>query len=236
MCTVTYIPFRESVFITSNRDESPARRSHGLTSIHQPGLPAIHFPLDEDSHGSWIALTDYGRTTCLLNGGFKPFIPDASYRMSRGQVVIDAASAHNIYSFVEDYILEGIAPFTLLLFEHDVFVQLVWDGFKRHIEKLPLDEPQIWSSVTLYPPEVRAWRKKLFEEWVIDRNSYDRDSIMAFHLLKKGDHVNDFVMNRDEVVKTLSVTSVQLQKHRGSILHLDLERNLREEVSIRYGE
>ena len=41
-------------------------------------------------------------------------------------------------------------------------------------------------------------------------------------------------MNRNEVVKTLSVSSIQLQKHKGSLLHLDLEKNTREEVVIHY--
>ena len=234
MCTVTFIPHKDNIFITSNRDESPDRRSKGLTSRHAEGHPAIHFPLDTDSNGSWIAMTDTGRSVCLLNGGFKPFIPDSSYRMSRGQVVIDAAAADDITQFTEHYDLEGVAPFTLLIYEKGFFIQTVWDGFKRHLEQLRNDEPQLWSSVTLYPPEVRAWRKQIFEEWIIDRKEYDRDSIMAFHCLRKGDSVNDFIMNRDDVVKTLSVTSIQLQKDKGSLLHLDLEGNLREEVLVRY--
>lgn len=234
MCTVTFIPFGNTTFITSNRDESPSRQSKGLTSRHTLDGPSIHYPLDVESNGSWIALADTGRSVCLLNGGFMPFIPDPSYRMSRGQVVIDAASAQGVIPFVENYHLEGIAPFTLLIFEKNVFVEMVWDGFKRHIAELPVDQPQLWSSVTLYPPEVRAWRKEIFKEWISERQSYDRESIMAFHCMKKGDAVNDFIMNRNEVVKTLSVTSIQLHEHKGSLLHLDLEKNMREEVMIQY--
>ena len=163
-----------------------------------------------------------------------PFIPDASYRMSRGQVVIDAASAQGVIPFVENYNFEGVAPFTLLVYEKNIFVQTVWDGFKRHISDLSTDQPQLWSSVTLYPPEVRAWRNEIFKTWISERQAYDRESIMAFHCLKKGDAVNDFIMNRNEVVKTLSVTSIELHKHKGSLLHLDLEHNTREEVLIRY--
>ena len=234
MCTVTFIPFGNSIFITSNRDESPSRQSKGLTSRHSLDGPAIHYPLDIESNGSWIALADTSRSVCLLNGGFIPFIPDPSYRMSRGQVVMDAASAQDANTFVENYNLEGIAPFTLLIFEKNNFIQIVWDGFKRHISELPVDQPRLWSSVTLYPPEVRAWRNEMFETWIKERESYDRESIMAFHCLKKGDAGNDFVMNRNEVVKTLSVSSIQLQKHKGSLLHLDLEKNTREEVVIHY--
>lgn len=236
MCTVTFIPFGNSIFITSNRDESPARQSRGLTSRHSLDGPSIHYPLDPESNGSWIALADTGRVVCLLNGGFVPFIPDPPYRMSRGQVVMDAASAPGILPFLENYNLEGIAPFTLLLFEKNVLIQTVWDGFKRHIAELPNHQPQLWSSVTLYPPEVRAWRNEIFNEWIKDREVYDRESIMAFHCLKKGDAVNDFIMNRNDKVRTLSVTSIQLQHHKGSMLHLDLEKNTREEVLINYDQ
>jgi hypothetical protein len=234
MCTVTFIPFGNTIFITSNRDESPSRQSKGLTSRHSLDGPAIHYPLDVESNGSWIALADTGRSVCLLNGGFIPFIPDPSYRMSRGQVVMDAAVAPDALTFVENYNLEGIAPFTLLVFEKNNFIQIVWDGFKRHISELPFDQPRLWSSVTLYPPAVREWRNEMFETWMKEREVFDRESIMAFHCLKKGDAGNDFIMNRNEVVKTLSVSSIQLQKHKGSLLHLDLEKSTREEVVIHY--
>ena len=196
----------------------------------------IHYPLDVESDGSWIALSDDARAVCLLNGGFIPFIPSPPYRLSRGQVVVDAAVVDEPISFVETYNLEGIAPFTLLIFEKNIFLETVWDGFKRHIRELPVDKPQLWSSVTLYPPEIRAWRNEIFHQWVSERTKYDRESIMAFHCMKKGDSVNDFIMNREEVVKTLSVTSIQLQKNKGSMLHLDLEKNTREEVLISYDE
>ncbi len=234
MCTVTFIPTEKTVFITSNRDESPSRQASGLSSQHSMDGPAIYFPLDEASSGSWIALTDTGRSVCLLNGGFIPFVPDPPYRLSRGQVVMEAAGAGEVMPFVENFNLEGIAPFTLLIYEKKLFIQTVWDGFKRHIVELPQDRPQLWSSVTLYPPEVRAWRKEIFDEWVKEHQLYDRESIMAFHCLKKGDQVNDFIMNRNDVVKTLSVTGIQLEKHKGSLLHLNLEKNTREEVRIEY--
>jgi hypothetical protein len=236
MCTVTFIPYKGTVFITSNRDESPARQSKGLTSRHTLDGPSIHFPLDPTSSGSWIALADTGRSVCLLNGGFEPFVPSPPYRISRGQVVLSAAAAPDPVSFAEEFDLHGVAPFTLLIYQDNTFFETVWDGEKRHIAALPVDQPQLWSSVTLYPAAVRAWRKEVFREWLNEHQRYNRESIMAFHCLKRGDDVNDFIMNRNEIVKTLSVTSIQLHNHKGSLLHLDLEKNTREEVMIAYGE
>ncbi|HEY3386688.1 MAG TPA: NRDE family protein [Saprospiraceae bacterium] len=234
MCTVTFIPFQQTYFITSNRDESPGRQSTGLISTHTPEWNAIHYPLDELSGGSWIALADSGKVICLLNGGFVPFIPKPPYRMSRGQVVTEVASATDTLSFLHEFSLEEIAPFTMLVFENNVLTQLVWDGGQKHFSTLPNDQPQIWSSVTLYPEHVRAWRKSLFEKWLTAHQTYDRESIIAFHQLANGDPDNDFVMNRNDIVRTLSITSISLQQHSGSIVHLALDKASREEIMVRY--
>ena len=235
MCTVTFIPYQENFFITSNRDESPGRRAKGLYSIHPPGKQAIHFPLDEESGGSWIALSDEGRVVCLLNGGYESFIPQPPYRQSRGLVVTDAVSVPNVSTFIENYELDGIAPFTLLIFENNRLDELVWDGVKRHRHQLPESEPHIWSSATLYTPEIRTYRKKLFDEWTSRTGQYDRDSIMSFHQMANGDPFNDFVMDRDGIVSTLSITSIVLTPSSGSILHQEIGANLCEEIHVKYG-
>ncbi|MEO5905691.1 MAG: NRDE family protein [Saprospiraceae bacterium] len=234
MCTVTFIPIANSVFLTSNRDESPSRRASGLTSFHAPDKNVIHYPLDADSGGTWIAYSDSGRIVCLLNGAFEPFKPDPPYRQSRGQVVIEAASEPEIDLFLQEYSFHRIAPFTLLIYEQDRFKQLTWDGENKHLKFLSAKEPQIWSSVTLYSPEVRAWRKSLFEKWLAGKTNFDREEIMQFHQMTHGLPGNDFVMNRNEVVKTLSITSIVLNEKSGSLLHVELDTNVREEIFVRY--
>ena len=234
MCTVTFIPFRDSFFITSNRDESPGRTAKELTSLHLTGDTIIHFPLDEESGGSWIAMSDKGRAVCLLNGAFEPFIPQSSYRISRGKVVVHAALDQDITTFINDYDLSGIAPFTLLIFEKENFVQLIWDGDQRHIKELSSTKPEIWSSVTLYPIEVREKRRQLFNTWLQNNGTFDRDLIMQFHQFTTDDPLNDFIMNRNNIVKTLSITSIELKKDKASLLHLDLDREMRQEVLVTY--
>lgn len=234
MCTVTFIPAPDRYFVTSNRDESPVRRAKGLISIHPQGKHSIHYPIDESSGGSWIAMSDAGRAVCLLNGGFEPFIHNPPYRLSRGLVVTEAAVSADISGFLSDFKLDGIAPFTLLVFERDVFQQLVWDGKEKHISPLSIDQPQIWSSVTLYPAEVRAWRKSLFEKWLKENTIFNRESILQFHQLANTDPENDFIMNRNEKVKTLSLTSIELRPLSASILHLELDKNVREEILVKY--
>jgi hypothetical protein len=133
---------------------------------------------------------------------------------------------------LEDYDFDGIAPFTLLVYESDRFTELVWDGSQKHLRPLSIDQPQIWSSATLYPPHVRAWRKSLFEKWLDETSVYDRESIIAFHQMANGDPDNDFIMNRNELVKTLSITSIMLSENSGSVVHLQLDKNTREEILI----
>lgn len=234
MCTVTYIPFQGVHFLTSNRDESPKRQSHGLISSHYHDQPAVYYPLDPDSGGSWIALSETGRAVCLLNGGYESFIPNPPYRMSRGQVVMDAVKAKDANQYIETYDFQGIAPFTLLIDGKSFLTEVVWDGDEKHIRSLPIDLPQIWSSATLYPPDVRAWRKDLFEKWLTEVIVFDSDSIIEFHRMANGDAENGFIMNRNEIVKTLSITNIANRAHSGTIVHLRLDKDQREEVGINY--
>ncbi len=147
----------------------------------------------------------------------------------------DAVSDPNVSAFLENYELNGIAPFTLLIFENDRLNELVWDGEKKHHHKLPVSEPRIWSSATLYTPEIRAYRKKLFEDWTSETEQYDRESIMSFHQMANGDPFNDFVMDRDGIVSTLSITCIVLKPSSGSILHQEIGANLCEEIHVKYG-
>ena len=90
------------------------------------------------------------------------------------------------------------------------------------------------SSATLYPPEIRSWRKSLFDQWLEETKDINRESIIAFHQMANSDPDNDFIMNRNELVKTLSITSIQLNLTSGSILHLELDQDIREEIMIQY--
>ncbi len=234
MCTVTFIPFKESYFITSNRDESPGRRAKGLFSFHAPGKNTVHYPLDEESGGSWIALSDSGKVVCLLNGAFETYIPTPPYRQSRGQVVIDVISEPVTHLFLENYILDGIAPFTLIIFENKKLDQLIWDGFKKHQTELDISHQQIWSSVTLYTPEIRIKKKSLFDKWLPEQDDLNRESIIRFHQLANGDPDHDFIINRNEVVKTLSITSILLRPASASVLHMELDNSTREEILDNY--
>lgn len=219
MCTVSYLPLSGKGFIiTSTRDEK---------SIRKPALPPekydIHgghafFPRDTDAGGTWIASSPGGHTLCLLNGGFIFHESNPPYRRSRGLVLLDFYRYNDVTSFRDQYDFQGIEPFTLLIrnthrFADNLvdpqFDELRWDGVQVLHTPLNPDVPSIWSSVTLYSDEVINQRKQWFDQWLAGHPEFTVGSAVDFHKTAgTGNIQNDILMNRDNVVRTVSITSI----------------------------
>lgn len=208
--------------MTSNRDEAPGRNAIGLR--HEPhGGHELIYPVDPGAGGSWFCISNHDRVACLLNGAYHPFIQDPKYTLSRGKVLLDLAVSDSIEDFLKYYDLSKTAPFTTAIASANKLRELIWDGTKTHVTELDPGKIAFWSSVTLYPEPVRIWRKSLFENWASLRNEFDQDSIMHFHQYgSKDDPWNGFVMNREERVKTLSITSAERDVSSILIQHADL--------------
>lgn len=227
MCTVTFLPKNGQDFIlTSNRDEEPSRASHSL-SAQEIGGRLIHFPKDPKAGGTWFATDQRNFTLCLLNGGFEKHKHKPPYRLSRGLMVLDFFRINQVNQFVHAYDFEGIEPFTLVLIDHSSdeirLNQLVWDEKELNHQVLNEKEAFIWSSSTLYPQPVRDERRQWFEEWLEGRKQFNQADILAFHQFGgKGDAWNDFVMNREGRVQTVSVTSLDKKSDAFHFEHLSL--------------
>ena len=65
-------------------------------------------------------------------------------------------------------------------------------------------------------------------------SEYNRDAIIQFHQVANGDPDNDFIMNRNDIVRTLSITNVELKPDSGSMLNLALDKGRREEILVKY--
>jgi hypothetical protein len=116
MCTVTFIPTAAGVHLTSNRDEQ-ANRGRALDPAYFYGNGyKLIFPGDPDAGGSWIALKDNGDALVLLNGAFIKHLRKPPYRRSRGLVLLDVIKAEDPGQCFNEMDLEGIEPFTLVLF------------------------------------------------------------------------------------------------------------------------
>ena len=216
MCTVTFLPKGKSSYIlTSNRDETPKRAAFVPQAYTVHGKE-VFFPKDPLAGGTWIATDKKQFTLCLLNGAFEKHGHKPPYKLSRGIMVLDFFKYYNTRNFIEEYDFTDIEPFTLILIEsvnQTMATELVWDGLKLHKKTLDVAQPQIWSSSTLYPEAVRAERRHWFKLWLDSHDKFEQNEIIDFHKTGgKGDEWNDFVMNREGKVQTVSVTSIEKGK------------------------
>ena len=227
MCTVTYIPINKSeFFLTSNRDEAPSRAAKTLEE-RIIGTEKIVFPKDTQAGGTWIAVSSEGRVVCILNGAFKQHQRIPPYRRSRGLMALDFFSFARVRSFFDQYQFHGMEPFTMIVYQEKELFEVRWDGKKLHIKKLNILEAYIWSSATLYDAEMRAKRENWFENWLGDTPAINQSSIIDLHLHGgEGDPNVDYVMNRGEVVKTVSTTSITKNINSVELLFKDLTSKL----------
>ena len=211
MCTVTYLPLENEGFIlTSNRDESPMRKTLPPQKYVENDVELI-YPKDELAGGTWIGMSDKNRLVCLLNGGFEKHQRNTYYRMSRGVVVKNILSVDDPVNYIKGFDFDNIEPFTLVLVDWNNELEtyeLVWDGAEKHFQQLD-QEPRIWSSSTLYTSEMKEERKEWFRDWLTSHHEYDQKEILDFHQsTDKGTEGTTLKMKRP-FVETVSVTSVK---------------------------
>lgn len=211
MCTVTYLPTPDGFILTHNRDEAPARSPRGIERVTNKH-DTLLFPRDTRAGGAWIVTGRRGRTACLLNGAFEKHRHEPPYRRSRGLVLLDFYTYDRPADFFERYDLDGIEPFTFLYFAENGPLELRWDGARRHLTQLPPDKPHFWCSSTLYPPAMQELRERVFQSWLLLRpvpGYITPAEVAQLHRTGSvGDSENDFVMNRDGRVQTVSITQV----------------------------
>lgn len=209
MCTVTLIPKGKNDFVlTSNRDEAPNRTTLS-PEFYEINKTRLLYPKDEVAGGSWIGVSEKRRVLCVLNGGFEAHERKTPYKLSRGVVMKGFLIVENLDKAIEDYNLEGVEPFTLVIVDWASemnFKELVWDGKEKHFSSLPF-EPKIWSSSSLYNAQMKQERLQWFNDF-INKNELSAKSIMNFHKTAGIDN-NDYGVIMDRFfVKTTSITQI----------------------------
>jgi hypothetical protein len=212
LCTVTFLPTTSGFILTSNRDESPVRAAITLPpQTYQLINAPAYFPKDPQG-GTWIAVSGEGRMHCLLNGAFEKHSHQPPYRKSRGIVVLDSLEYDVAEEFASGYDFTDIEPFTLVMANTAGIIQLHefrWDGNQTHLKIIDAGIPHIWSSATLYDPAARKKREDVFQNWLTQQSAPDPELVLELHLTGGyGDPKNDFRMNRNGMVQTVSVTQV----------------------------
>lgn len=225
MCTVSFVPQKEGYILTSNRDESPNRRTLSPQKIQLGSGISVLAPVDAEKGGSWIATDSLGRTACLLNGGFTNHQRKLPYRKSRGHFILEAFEALNFSDFIEKATLENIEPFTLVLVDDGLKV-MVWDGTQKHVQFLSNKQPHLWSSATLYTQQQHQEKLEIFKSFLADGNT-SPEALLQLH----GLHQNtSFVLNKEHV-KTISITQV-VMKRGNSVLNYHLKKHKDDKINL----
>ena len=223
MCTVTYIPQSEDAFIlTHSRDEKVLRGIASPPVIRKiNGIKHI-FPVDPKGGGTWIGVGENNRVACLLNGGTNKHIPHPPYRQSRGLIIPDLFSYDSFSSFYNDYSFDGIEPFTLVVMEDNQIFELRVEEKILRIKELDRNIPHIYSSATLYSPEVAHNRKVEFHEWLKTQEKFTQAELLKLHSKFRYELLNTGKpTNNNTILKTVSTTSILKSKTQAEVLYFD---------------
>ena len=223
MCTVSFVSTRDSVIITSNRDEHIQRKNAAAPAFHELQHKKIIFPKDAKAGGTWFAAADNGTVAVLLNGAFVKHIASPPYRRSRGLIVLDIIENSDPFLFFTGKLdLEKIEPFTLVLYQSGILHELRWDGQHKFERSLNTAGNYIWSSATLYTDDVIGRRKNLFERFIDTGENITAPQVHRFHTSNDGDNENGFVINRQTGMKTFSITQAVVKPATIDFIHTDL--------------
>jgi hypothetical protein len=226
MCTVSFVFSNGKAIITSNRDEKVLRPSAIEPQKYSINNLNIYFPKDQKAGGTWYAVSENGTILVLLNGAEEKHQLQPSYRRSRGLIVLDIISSESSINHWNSIDLEGIEPFTLVLFQDEFLYQLRWNEKEKSTLNLDTNKKHIWSSSTLYPKEVREHRAQLFTDFVINKSEISANEMYRFHrYTEENNQQNGLIINRNDEMKTLSITQAVLDENKVILSYYDLIAN-----------
>ena len=231
MCLVSYIPTKDGFVFSSNRDEVPERNAMNIrTEIIKN--KTIFYPADVKG-GSWIFTSDHGDIICLLNGAHVAHERRSHYRLSRGLMLKAYFSYASPVDFIQYFNFEGIEPFTCVIVSPRYFFEFIWDGQVKYVKVLDPQKSFNWSSCTLYSPEVQKERSSWFEQALTIHPTLNQLSIEIIHLTQQKDRIEDaFVMDREGIVQTISLTQIDARPELLSLSHLNLLSSEKEVLQI----
>lgn len=223
MCTVSFVCSNDTIIITSNRDEKIIRPSAIPPKNYTLNGKNIIYPKDSKAGGTWFVVGENGTVLVLLNGADEKHEVKLPYRKSRGQIVLEMISSTSPKDFWNEINLENIEPFTLVLFQDKQLFQLRWDGVEKSTVDLETDKNYVWSSSTLYSKAIREQRSSWFYNFLDANPEITEAKMLRFHRYTETDNdENGLVINRNDELRTLSITQAVIEKNKVMIHHLDL--------------
>ena len=224
MCTVSFVFSNGKAILTHNRDEKIARPSAIEPQKYSINNKEIYFPKDPKAGGTWYAVAQNGTTIVLLNGADEKHQVKLSYRKSRGLIVLDLISSNSSIDQWNAIDLSEIEPFTLVLYQDSKLYQLRWNEVEKTTLNLDVSQNHIWSSSTLYPKDIREKRANWFHTFLDTKPEVDEKEMFNFHRYTEGENQeNGLVINRNDLMKTLSITQSVIEKNNIVLSYLDLQ-------------
>lgn len=222
MCTVSFVHSKGKIIITSNRDEQVVRPAIEPRNylVNQKNL---FFPKDPKAGGTWYVVDENANVLVLLNGADEKHQWNPPYRKSRGLIVLDLFGSESAIISWETIDLENVEPFTLVLFQDQQLYQLRWNGTEKSKLKLNTNENHIWSSSTLYAKEIRDQRAQWFSTFLDTTPEVTFEEMFSFHRYTEAENSqHGLVINRNDQLKTLSITQSVIEQNKITVLHHDL--------------
>lgn len=223
MCTVSFVHFNGKTIITSNRDEQTLRPTAIEPKNYLINNKNVIFPKDQKAGGTWFAVNENGTVVVLLNGAEEKHFIREKYRISRGLIVLELISSESVILEWDDIDLDAIEPFTLVLYENQKLYQLRWNEIEKSTLELDVNQSHIWSSSTLYSKEIREKRANWFSAFIARKSEANSDELFDFHRYTEEENAeNGLIINRNEFLKTLSITQAIIEKNKVEIQYADL--------------
>ena len=225
MCTVSFVHSNGKIIITSNRDEKVMRPNAIEPKNYLINKKKIIFPKDQKAGGTWYAVDEHSNVLVLLNGADEKHIVSENYKKSRGLIVLDLIGSQSPFEAWQIIDLNNIEPFTLVLFENPNLYQLRWNGDTKTELQLDSNQNYIWSSSTLYPKEIRAKRTNWFAAFLDTKPEVNASELFNFHrYTEEKNNEHGLVINRNDFLKTLSITQTVIEKNKVVLSHYDLQQ------------
>ncbi|MDQ5929901.1 MAG: hypothetical protein QG594_1682 [Bacteroidota bacterium] len=226
MCTVSFVSINGKIIISSNRDEAILRPNAIEPKNYLVNNKNVIFPKDPKAGGTWFAVDEKGTVLVLLNGANEKHQHQPPYQKSRGLIVLEMISSASPKRFWKQINLENIEPFTMVLFQNGSLFQLRWNGAEKETTALDAAENYVWSSSTLYQKEIRENRSEWFYAFLKSNPKSTEKEMLHFHrYTQEENQENGLVINRNNQLKTLSITQAVLEQNKVAILHYDLIAN-----------
>ncbi len=223
MCTVSFVNANGKIIITSNRDEKVIRPKAIEPKNYLINNKKIIYPKDPKAGGTWFAVDEYANVLVLLNGADEKHTVTGDYGKSRGLITLEIIGSSSPFERWKTIDLNTIEPFTLVLLENHHLYQLRWNGEQKHTLKLDSKQNHIWSSSTLYPAAIREKRASWFTTFLDTQPEVNANELFDFHrYTEEKNQEHGLVINRDDLMKTLSITQTVIDQNKVELFHHDL--------------